>query len=233
MKKSIGINCLTYDELLTLITEVEAVLNSRPLSCVSSEDPEEPLTPSHLLVGYRVMSLPEPSVPDNSSEALTRRMKHLLKTLARFWSRWKEYLLELREFHRMQAERGTKYDIKKGEVVTVYDEGHPRGLWRLGRIEDVIQSADGGIHGVIVKVTSRKGSAKLLRRPIQHIYLLEVRSKSPDLTLEDHTSPPALDDDKQVSDVEETTPPDGTQMRPVRTAATSAHDRIVGCLMED
>ena len=109
----------------------------------------------------------------------------------------------------------------------------PEGFGDSGRIEDVIQSVDGGIRGVIVKVTSRKGSAKLLRRPIEHIYPLEVRSKSPDLTLEDHTSPPALDDDKQVSDVEEITPPDGTQIRPVRTAATHARDRIVGCLMED
>ena len=43
-------NSLTHDELLTLVTEVEAVLNSRPLTYVSSEDTTEPLTPSHLLV---------------------------------------------------------------------------------------------------------------------------------------------------------------------------------------
>ena len=47
LKKVIGRNCLTYDELPTLVTEVKAVLNSRPLSCISFEDIEEPLTPSH------------------------------------------------------------------------------------------------------------------------------------------------------------------------------------------
>lgn len=41
MRKSIGRNSLTYDELLTLVTEVEAVLNSRPLTYVSSEELDE------------------------------------------------------------------------------------------------------------------------------------------------------------------------------------------------
>lgn len=92
LRKAIGKNCLTYDELLTVITEVEAVLNSRPLAYVSSEDPDEPLIPSHLLVGYRILSLPDPSAPDNddySSGTLTRRNRHLLKTLEGFWRRWK------------------------------------------------------------------------------------------------------------------------------------------------
>ena len=44
LKKSVGRNCLTHDELLTLVTEVEAVLNSRPLTYASSKDIEEPLT---------------------------------------------------------------------------------------------------------------------------------------------------------------------------------------------
>ena len=61
LKKSNGRNCLSYDELLTLFTEVEAVLNSRPLTYISSEDVEEPLTPSHLLIGYRILTLPNPS----------------------------------------------------------------------------------------------------------------------------------------------------------------------------
>lgn len=76
---------MTYDELPTLITEVEAVLNSRPLTYVFSEDQEEPLTPSHLLVGYRILSLPDPSAPDDddhSSETFivsnTRKGSHIL-----------------------------------------------------------------------------------------------------------------------------------------------------------
>ena len=34
------------------------ILNSRPLSYVSSEELEEPQTPSHLLLGFRVIRLP-------------------------------------------------------------------------------------------------------------------------------------------------------------------------------
>ena len=63
LKKTISGPRLTYDELLTVVTAVEMILNCRPLSYVSSEDFEEPLTLSHLLCGRRLMSL-----PDNSSE---------------------------------------------------------------------------------------------------------------------------------------------------------------------
>ena len=229
LRKAIGKNCLTYDELLTLVIEVEAVLNARPLTYVSSEDVEEPLTPSHLLVGYRIMTLPDPSVPDDpdySTASLNRRMSHLAKTLGRFWKRWKkEYLLELREFHRTRVqEGGNTYTIEKGEVVTVYDEGHPRGLWRLGRIEDLIQGSDGKVRGVYVKVISKKGRARVLRRPVQHIYPLEVRSEPPDSREAD----PHLDSAEEVDAT-----PDGAPRRPVRAAATHARDRILGCVVNN
>ena len=49
----------SFDEMHTALVEIEAILNSRPLSYVSSGDTEEPLTPSHLLVGRRILSLPD------------------------------------------------------------------------------------------------------------------------------------------------------------------------------
>ena len=67
MKKSVERASLTYDKLLILMTEIEAVLNSRPLTYVfvAMDDLEEPLTPSHLLLGYRALSLPDPPLLDD------------------------------------------------------------------------------------------------------------------------------------------------------------------------
>lgn len=51
LKKIVGRAKLSYDELLTAITEVEMIINSRPLTYLSSDDVEEPLTPAHFLTG--------------------------------------------------------------------------------------------------------------------------------------------------------------------------------------
>lgn len=82
LKKVVARACLTYDELQTILTEVEAVLNSRLLSYISTDDRAEPLTPSHLSLGYRVsLSLPDPTLdieedPEHggTGEELNRRM---------------------------------------------------------------------------------------------------------------------------------------------------------------
>ena len=68
------------------------VLNSRPLTVVSAEDVEEPLTPSHLIVGRRIMSdmemCPEDDKPPlTTSDDLTRRARHLQFTTDQFWQR--------------------------------------------------------------------------------------------------------------------------------------------------
>ena len=52
LKKVVGQSTLTYDELVTLIVEVESVLNSRPLTYLSLDDLSEPVTLSHLICGY-------------------------------------------------------------------------------------------------------------------------------------------------------------------------------------
>ena len=133
------------------------IVNSRPLSYVSSEDLEEPLTPSHLLCGYRVLSLPDPrtAVEDDYEDISTSRKEDLSKILADFWKRT-EYLLELREAHRHQEIKGgAEQTVKVGYVVVVHDENPPRGLWRLGRVEELMVGADVDVQSASLKVTRR------------------------------------------------------------------------------
>ena len=59
LRNIVGRAKFTYDELSTAVTETESILNSRPLSFISSEDLEEPLTPFHLLNGRRLSNLPD------------------------------------------------------------------------------------------------------------------------------------------------------------------------------
>ena len=65
LRKIVGQAKLSYDELITALTEIEAVVNSRPLTYLSPEDLEEPLTPSHFLCGRRILSLPDGLCPDD------------------------------------------------------------------------------------------------------------------------------------------------------------------------
>ena len=240
LKKTIGRAHLTYDELLTLVTEVEAVLNLRPLTYVAMDDLESPLTPSHLLLGYRVLSLPDPSLSDDPSysestvEGLTRRMRHLIKTSEKFWKRWKkEYLLELRESHRThRTDKGVVSPVRVGEIVTIHEEGRPRGLWRLGKIEYVMRGSDGEIRGACVRVLSKTGRFTLLRRPIQHLYPLEVCSQEAELAsmIRQDATPPTPSDSQ--TEVGEDRTPDGHEQRPRRHAAIHARDRIFGCVTD-
>ena len=123
------------------------VLNSRPLTYVSSSDMDKPLTPSHLLVGRRIMSSPDDLMVDEGSaeefNVILNRVHHLNKALNFFWIRWrKEYLLELREVHRYYRGGGST-QVSVSDVVVVHGDGQPRSCWRLGRVEQVIAGEDG------------------------------------------------------------------------------------------
>ncbi|XP_035226353.1 uncharacterized protein LOC118198710 [Stegodyphus dumicola] len=61
LKRMIGETKLTFEELTTLLTQIEAVLNSRPLSKANHNDVGnlDALTPSHFLTGDVITSIPE------------------------------------------------------------------------------------------------------------------------------------------------------------------------------
>ena len=66
LKKVLGRTFATLPSLQTIIVEVEAILNDRPLTSIPSDvNNPEPLTPAHLLHGRRFTSLPHPMVEDD------------------------------------------------------------------------------------------------------------------------------------------------------------------------
>ena len=133
------------------------VINSRPLTYVSPDDLQEPLTPAHFLPGKRTLSLPDGICcgddPDDEDvdlthDHLTRRMKYLNVVLNHFWKRWQlEYLLELTESHRQQYAGSSSNDattISTDDIVLL-QEDKPRALWRLARVKQLITGQGGRV----------------------------------------------------------------------------------------
>ena len=183
LKKVLGKASLKIFEVTTILTEVEATLNSRPLTYPSSDVNDLiPLTPSHFLCGFRIMNLPEVRQrTEDDDEAfmikvvdekmLTKRVQYHERLMKSFWLRWqREYLTSLRQAHKGKRVReGSTLNV--GDVVLLHDE-LPRNQWKLGVIEKVFPGIDGLVRAVNVRVAI----GKIIRRAIEKLYSLEIRT---------------------------------------------------------
>ncbi|XP_043063213.1 uncharacterized protein LOC122319685 [Drosophila yakuba] len=61
MKRILGSKALTFEELSTVLTQIEAILNSRPL-CPTGDNSLDPLTPAHFLTGFPILHCLNPVV---------------------------------------------------------------------------------------------------------------------------------------------------------------------------
>ena len=123
---------LRYKELTTVTSEVEAVVNSRPLTYIYEDEVEEVLTESHLYCGRQLLdeqnneSSDEDITEINTAENSAKRWRHMNKIIARFWRKWqKEYLINLRESHKMKISKKS-LKINVGDAVSIFEEGLKR-----------------------------------------------------------------------------------------------------------
>ena len=120
---------LNYEELITVLTKEEAVINSIPLTYLYSDNVNQALTPAHLIYGKRLLTLPDSIV--YPPELLNKRMKYLITLQNKFWQKWQsEYLSELREQHKERNNKGSKSmnrEIQEGELVTIQEDSLPKG----------------------------------------------------------------------------------------------------------
>lgn len=114
--KSLGNAILSYEELNTLLIRIEVILNSRPLTPLSS-DPSDmsALTPGHFLIGEPLLALPERDQLTTSLNYLSR-WKLVSQLAQHFWSRWsRDYLSQLQKRNKWSSSTGPKCKI--GSIV--------------------------------------------------------------------------------------------------------------------
>ncbi|GBP61986.1 hypothetical protein EVAR_40994_1 [Eumeta japonica] len=166
LHRVIGEHHLTYEEMNTFLTQVEAVLNSRPLYPLT-EDPDDlsVLTPGHFLIGGPLNVVPEPSLKDIQVSRLSR-WQLLRRMTDDFWTKWSnEYLQRYQPIYKCNQ---PTTEIKPNSIVLIMDERYPPSKWPLGRIIKVHPGKDGHVRVVTVK------TAPLRDRLLKYGYYLLI-----------------------------------------------------------
>ncbi|XP_051171031.1 uncharacterized protein LOC127287922 [Leptopilina boulardi] len=166
--KTVDDKLFTYEELITYSSEIEAVLNSRPITPLS-EDPNDlrALTPAHFLIGDTFTNLPELNLTDLPVNRLSN-WEHIQYVKQHFWKRWsKEYLNQLNVRSKWQFQKSD--NIKIGTMVLLKEDNAPTLHWPLGRIVEVFPGDDG-----IVRVISVKTHSGVYKRAVTRVVPLPI-----------------------------------------------------------
>ncbi|XP_046411950.1 uncharacterized protein LOC124175593 [Neodiprion fabricii] len=170
LRRVIGDASLTYEEMSTVLSQIEACLNSRPLSALT-DDPDDvsALTPGHFLIGAPLNALPESTLADTPTSRLSR-WQQLTQMRDHFWTRWpREYIQSLIPRNKwLQA----KDDMKKGRLCLIRNEITPPSKWPLGRIIETLPGNDG-----LIRVAVIKTATTTLTRPINKTVLLPIAAE--------------------------------------------------------
>lgn len=169
-RRVIGDQKWDYEQYMTLLIEIEAILNSRPINPLS-DDPNDlcALTPGHFLVGEPLKVPHRIDPPSRTKPSMRHIWGELQKMREHFWKRWSmEYLPTLQPRKKWRRENES---YKLGQLVIIKEENLPPAQWLLGRITELIKSEDGLVRSVELKTYTEQ---EKLYRPVQKICVLPV-----------------------------------------------------------
>jgi hypothetical protein len=145
LKKIFGNAMLDAEQMTTILTEIEAQINSRPLTYIGAEPNDlEALTQAQILIGRNLQAFPskDTKVMKHTSNALKKRL----------------------QYHQRLV------NMHVGDVVLVSEDNVPRGQWQKARVDATHEGRD----GLIRSVTLRLPSGRHTRRPVQRLHVLET-----------------------------------------------------------
>ncbi|GFU82589.1 integrase catalytic domain-containing protein [Trichonephila clavipes] len=172
LKRVIGNTNLTFEEFSTLLTQVEAILNSRPLvslDCDNDPDSLNILTPSHFLIGEVITSSPEHTNDDKLS--LRSRWDIVQKNEVRFLEKVENgyYLSNLQNRTKWKS---PNHNIKVGEIVIIKEDNIPPATWPLGKVIETHPGKDG-----VVRVVTLRTVKGRFKRPIHKLCKLPLHQE--------------------------------------------------------
>jgi hypothetical protein len=156
----------TFEEMTTILCQIEACLNSRPLITKHhvNDDIVEPLTPGHFLIGRPLTALPD-RIEETRSISLSHRWQLCQNVVHHFWKRWStEYLTQLNKYTKWPH---YSRNISVGDIVILRDNTLFPTHWPLARVVKIHPGKDKLVRVITVKTA--KGSYK---RPITKVVLL-------------------------------------------------------------
>ncbi|EYC01616.1 hypothetical protein Y032_0105g3654 [Ancylostoma ceylanicum] len=189
LNKSIGRRKLSFFDMSTILTRIEAILNTRPLTKGDSEDLTKlPLRPVDFLQGNVKFSLPDGNALQLENDAdydpsFIQTEKQTLEAIRfsemmadKFWDTWKtQYLVSLREAEKVkykQPRHTTRSVPELGEIVLIEQDLIPRGNWPYGKVVELISSSDGLVRSAKILMPNHR----VIQRPLNKIFPLEIRS---------------------------------------------------------
>lgn len=167
LRRIVGETVLNFEEFYTILTQIEACLNSRPLTPCSSDPTDlSVLTPGHFLIGEAMTALPG---KDYSIEkmSLTNRWQLCQQIIQHIWKRWSSEVIS--RLQQRSKWRKIQDNVKEGDMVVIRTSNYPPTRWLLGRIQKTYPGKDDLVR--VVDIRTRQG---IVRRPIGKIAKLPV-----------------------------------------------------------
>ena len=154
MKRSMDSSTFTIEEATTLLCEIEACLNSRPLTPMSTNTRDfAVLTPGHFIIGEPLVAIPGHDLAHLKINRLDR-FERIQQQKTHFWNRWQQEYLHI--LQNRPKWKSASPNFKIGELVLIKDESLAPQKWKVGRIVEVHPGKDGKVRVAKVRATTVK-----------------------------------------------------------------------------
>lgn len=167
IRNVVGSTEITFDEMHTVVRQVAAIVNSRPITSIStSPDDLEPLTPGHFVYGGPPVTLPELQMGEENVNCVKMYQRNVWM-FQQFWKRFRtEYFTMLQSRTKWLSKNK---NIVKDTMVLIKDDSLPPLKWSLGRVIETSPDSDG-----VVRVLKIRTSTGDIDRAISGVAVLPI-----------------------------------------------------------